>query len=607
MINRSTGTAFLGAIFILGLCLAMPGCGGGRETPGTTSRMHPANWITVHPASAMQSLDHCTVCHEMTALKAGSAIPSCMTTECHHGMSPGYAGAGSHGALAKAAPGVSGGGLASCQTCHGQDFAGGGSGSACASCHRVKAPHPPKPWHDASGFNHATTNPVNGPICGQCHFAGSTANPAGHPATPAPAGTPPGCYNNTECHGAAGAPHLLGSIWKDATSASFHGLEAKKDLLYCQSCHGTPGTTAFDGGAATTKCSTCHASAGAHSTVWYPAPVTNFPSSYIASHRNALKQDTACPVCHDYTKGRTAPLPPAPSCFSSSSNANACHANGPGKADHPIPFTQVAHTTVTQAGFDSNCQTCHAVTGNSPVSAAPTCAVCHQGGSPLTLTTCASCHEKPPAGAAFPDIAGAHAKHDALAGITAQCSACHQGFDSGSQAHYDRGNGRPGNDALRVPPGATGFLATYSGKAGSASFDSTTNTCSNMSCHGGITTPNWVSGTIASTTNVGCLLCHTLGSAQGTPENNSPYSGRHSQHLGGEIGALCTDCHSMTNGTPGAANHFAHLDTSQMEGPASDTIQYQGSRAVYNATAKTCTLTCHGQPHNADSWTGGGN
>ena len=58
----------------------------------------------------------------------------------------------------------------------------------------------------------------------------------------------------------------------------------------------------------------------------------------------------------------------------------------------------------------------------------------------------------------------------------------------------------------------------------------------------------------------------------------------------------------MTNGTAGALAHFTTLNTPQMEGPASDTIQYGGSRAVYNAATQTCTLTCHGQNHNGNHW-----
>jgi hypothetical protein len=63
----------------------------------------------------------------------------------------------------------------------------------------VSAPHAPKPWR-GSPYTHATTDAANAPVCAQCHFPGSSNNPANHPATPAAAGTPPGCFNSTLCH-----------------------------------------------------------------------------------------------------------------------------------------------------------------------------------------------------------------------------------------------------------------------------------------------------------------------------------------------------------------------------------------------------------------------
>jgi len=598
----STAPAFgLAGILLALLFLA---CGGGSASIKGT--YHPKGWLGAHPAKALANLEQCRTCHEMTVLKVGSAIPNCMTAACHHGTIPGFSLAASHGLRAKATQDATGGGLASCQTCHGADFRGGGSTVACASCHGVEAPHPAAPWR-GTGLTHANTDPSNAAVCAQCHYAGSPANPPGHPSAPAPAGTVPTCFNMTLCHGQAAAPHATGALWKDPTSADFHGLQAKQDLLYCQGCHGRPGTTAFSGGVASTACTSCHAAAGAHSTTWWPAPVETFPG-YVPSHRDARNQPNACPVCHDYTQGRTAPLPAAPSCFASSKDAVACHANGPGQPNHAVPFLGSVHTGATQAAFNADCAHCHAVTGTSPLSSAPLCSACHQGGSPLTVSNCASCHAKPPTGATFPDNAGSHGKHEALAGVTGLCANCHSGSDSGSRAHYDHANGRPGLDGQRRPPAPVAFLATWNAKAGTAALDPATLTCSNVSCHGAVKTPAWGTGTLAVNTDPGCRQCHQVGSAQATPENNSVWSGLHAFHLGSSVGALCTDCHSMTNGTPGAANHFAFLGTPQMEGPASDTILLLGSAAnTYDKVNRTCTVTCHGTAHQAFSWNGGAN
>jgi len=439
-------------------------------------------------------------------------------------------------------------------------------------------------------------------------------NPSNHPSTPAAAGTAPGCFNNTLCHGQDAAPHALGDTWRNPTSAAFHGLEAKKNLAACQSCHGTAGTTLFDGGSASTKCSAagCHATAKAHPATWYPAPVTTFPG-YVASHRDSTNQSTACAICHDYTLGRAAPDNTAPSCFSAS-RANAehaavtCHANGPGLANHAVPYLDTAHTAVAQAGFDSNCAACHAVTGTSPLSLAPLCTVCHAAGSPLAMGSCTSCHARPPAGTAFPDAAGVHAKHNALSGVAGVCGSCHDTYDTGSQAHYDHANARSGMNSLRVEPGETKFLATYNAKSGTASFSATNYTCSNVSCHGGLAAPSWRTGTIDVSVDAGCRQCHALGTALGTPQNNSPYSGLHSFHLGSTVNALCTDCHNMANGTTGATSHFLYLNTSQMEGPAGQTVAPMGVAANYTAQGQTCgTFTCHNTLHSGFSWSGGAN
>lgn len=592
-----------GVALFLALLLAVltAGCQGNA---GLGSH-HPTGWVGVHPGQALAGVGQCTLCHEMNLLRVGSGIPNCLSSACHHGSVTGYAQPDQHGARAKLWPDASGGGLASCQLCHGLDFQGGRAQVACTSCHGVPAPHPARPWATEGGVDHCTTAPASAPVCAQCHRAGSALNPAGFPATPAPAGTAPGCFNNTLCHGTEVAPHARGAVWTDATSPAFHGLQARQDLVRCQYCHGTPGTTSFAGGAAPTSCSACHTGAGAHSTRWAPAPAP-FPG-YVPSHRTALNQDRACPVCHDYTRGRSAPAPAAPSCYSARYNGAGCHANGPGQPDHPVPFLAAGHTAAVQADFDGHCSDCHAQTGVSPASTAPLCSTCHQAASPLVSGACASCHEKPPAGAAFPDLAGAHARHDTLAGVTGACAACHSGFDSGSLAHYARANARPGRDNLRLPPGATAFLAAYRAKTAPPAYSAATGTCSGISCHGGIATPVWATGLLDVTTDAGCRQCHQVGTGIGQPEANSPYSGLHAFHLGATVNALCTDCHAMGNGSPGALNHFAFLATPLMEGPASDTLAPLGAPGNYTKTGQTCTLTCHNQVHTAFSWTGGAN
>ena len=627
----------IGCLILLAAFAAAAGCST-AESPSTSGNNVNNNlnhvlpsggsvsgWLVVpsggtHTSSA--TLDYignngssgCTQCHG-TDLKGGISGVSCFGNPagCHHNPVANWATPAGHGATAKKAPGSSG--YASCQICHGSKFTGGGANVSClnnAACHGAGAasPHAPKPWRASSGgVTHTNTDPQNAPVCAQCHFPGSANNPAGHPATPAPAGTAPGCFNNTLCHGVGAAPHALGATWLNPTTSQFHGPTAKADLKYCQGCHGTAGTTLFNGGAASTSCqtSTCHPQAKAHPTSWRPAPQP-FPG-YAASHRNAGDLNVSCAICHKVDGPGTGPDSSAPSCFSSTFKGATCHSGGPGGPNHLVPFTGSTHTGVNQVGFDGNCAPCHAVSGTSPLSSAPLCTVCHKSAAALPFTNCTSCHAKPPAGTAYPNIAGRHAKHDALANVTGVCTSCHNNLDSGTTGHYNRANARPGMDALRIPPGDAAFLAVYDAKAGAGSFDIAALTCANVSCHGAVVAPSWQTGTIGVNTDAGCRACHKPGTAAGTPENNSPFSGLHSFHLdpAGAVKATCVECHNMANATTGATNHFRFLDTPQMEGPASQTVEPNGSAANYNATNQTCTVNCHTVQHSNFSWQGGAN
>jgi predicted CxxxxCH...CXXCH cytochrome family protein len=576
-------------------------------------------WVAAFPGPSLHSKSatedfinsgssHCADCHGAD-LTGGISKVSCFTSACHHNpVVTNWSAPAVHGASAKKAPGSSS--FFSCQICHAKDFSGGGAGIACAVCHGVPAPHPATPWRAAlPALTHTNTDQANAPVCDQCHHLG--ANSTRPPSPPAPAGTPPGCFNNTLCHGAA-TPHILGATWTDPTSAAFHGLEAKRDLGFCQSCHGTPGTILFDGGSAPTKCSDCHTASKAHPTTWSPAPVVTFPG-YVASHRNSLNQSTTCSICHDFTQGRSAPNPAAPSCFSAAftnadSVAASCHAGGPGGANHAVPFFDNTHFQATQTTFNADCATCHAVAGTSPVSTAPLCTICHTAGSPLTLAGCTSCHASPPDNvslAAYPNIAGAHTTHLDLnngAGTPVTCNTCHNGLGSNTLNHYNRANGRPGAGG-RVPPGDAAFLAAYNAETGATSFDNVARTCSNVSCHGGQPTPDWRTA-VANAIDVpnACLSCHV----SGTSQFNSFNSGEHDTHIE-EFGLSVITCKLCHNTTTLADGHFAALATPEMEGPASDTIGGGSALVTTYVPGGTpgtgsCTPSNTGVCHNTRTW-----
>ncbi|HEX9191823.1 MAG TPA: hypothetical protein VF847_06975, partial [Candidatus Deferrimicrobiaceae bacterium] len=359
------------SLILLAAFAGISGCANDDSSGGMVS---PPGWVVVpsggqHAKSATLTYianggtSSCVECHGAD-LSGGTSKVSCFGNPagCHHGpVSNWYdntVGATSqpHGDTAKKAPGSSG--FASCQVCHGRAFSGGGSQKSCFRCHVPNAPHPARPWL-GTGYTHINANVENAPVCVQCHYPESPNNPPNHPATPAAAGTPPGCFNSTLCHGDAAVPHAVGTAWLDP-NPQFHGLTAKQDLSFCQGCHGTPGGILFNGGSAPTSCQTsaCHALARAHPTPWHQAPQP-FPT-YAASHRDSGNRNVACAICHKVDGAGTGPDPNAPNCFSVSFGGVTCHSGGPGGVNHSVPFPGATHTSATQTTFDADCSACHA-------------------------------------------------------------------------------------------------------------------------------------------------------------------------------------------------------------------------------------------------------
>jgi len=183
-----------------------------------------------------------------------------------------------------------------------------------------------------------------------------------------------------------------------------------------------------------------------------------------------------------------------------------------------------------------------------------------QGGAPgPDYSDCTACHGQPPS-------TGAHDVHTALGlGSTApSCNACHDGAAHNSQVDL-------------------AFPAGFDAESGPAT-DNGDGTCSSVKCHGGQTTPDWWSGSIAVDTQ--CTACHTSGSSQ----YNSYASGRHSKHVQSE-GYSCTVCHNIDTLQSG---HFTNLESSDFELNPADTIG-GGSTSVGSYNNGTCSsIACHG-------------
>ncbi len=402
------------------------------------------------------------------------------------------------------------------------------------------------------------------------HPGGWTAD--GHPTYAVPAASL--C---TDCHGdsleggisntsclESDCHHDTISSWATTPDVT-HGDSAKNigsgsfGLVSCQLCHSEDFTGSSVGATPPPSClqSACHGTASdpnnqpPHPTAWLSG------DTYFHSDTDS-DNASVCEDCH--RDGLNSPLPPpspaaSPSTAAGCYNDTLCHSADVG-APHPArdPNPYDSHLADAIAEFDTYCNVCHSIDPPTPSATAPACTSCHTGGSPLAITSCASCHAKPPdsatpVGAVAPNIEGAHTEHNSLTGVTDGCNICHDGGGTGTGLpHYY-------NNTVDMAASDT----TYDANVGAA-FLSTT-TCATVSCHGGITTPDWQTGSIDVNTDAGCLQCHQAGSAVTVPEDNSYYSGEHNKHVVKE-GFSCTTCHDVSSDS----NHFNSLNTSAMEG-----------------------------------------
>lgn len=228
------------------VALTLTGCSTTAENSGLSlvdaSGNHPAGFVSTHPSLVRgpADADQCEPCHG-DGLTGGIANVSCFTatrdgTACHHPAPATWETPAVHGAAAKGSPGLS-----SCQVCHGIDFAGGGSGVACADCH---GPAHPDQWQSTSTYKHTTTDAANAPVCALCHF--NEPGGGSHPPADPPPGSNPGCFNDTLCHGARVplGTHTTGWL-NSGAGAAFHGQSG----LSCGECHPISGHP---------TCTTCH-------------------------------------------------------------------------------------------------------------------------------------------------------------------------------------------------------------------------------------------------------------------------------------------------------------------------------------------------------------
>ena len=202
--TRQLISTFAAAAF----ALLLLGCSGtSTDAPqfNTATGEHPATWLQTHYAEYIASPAGCTTCHgSVTDPKSTGGTSGVSCFKCHaNGPShqPGWEAASKHGRQGAMPAPTDTVGFAACTKCHGSNYDNPtGVTPSCKSCHK-NAPHPNKPWVGTTVDqpNHVFTNVGNAPECSKCHKNG--ANSSLKPTNPAPAGTAPGCFNNTLCHG----------------------------------------------------------------------------------------------------------------------------------------------------------------------------------------------------------------------------------------------------------------------------------------------------------------------------------------------------------------------------------------------------------------------
>lgn len=206
----STSKLWVRTCFAVASALLFWGCVQ-SATDGATKLVagqHPKGWMENHFRDFVKNPDQCRSCHGSTqdpAQAGGIAKVSCFTCHPNGPHHPaGWEAPAQHGrlgAMTVADPAGNASGMAYCTKCHAPDYKGFYTAVSCFGCH-TKAPHPDKPWvhkTNATLTNHDQVDSSNAYACSLCHTNG--ANSSMKPSTPAPAGTAPGCFNNTLCHG----------------------------------------------------------------------------------------------------------------------------------------------------------------------------------------------------------------------------------------------------------------------------------------------------------------------------------------------------------------------------------------------------------------------
>ncbi len=451
------------------------------------------------------SLADCGQCHGKS-FSGGSSSPSCV--KCHDAISVhktallDTASADFHGKF------VLKNKFTQCQSCHGQNFAGGISSPSCANCHESIDVH-------KDGIVDSTSANFHGKYlfkkgftdCSSCHgtnFGGGIQSPA--------------C---TTCH-ATITVHKAGIV--DANSPDFHGKnQLAKDFTACKTCHGNN----FQGGVNSPSCANCHKSIDVHKTGIIDVNSANFHGKY------KLKSGLAdCSSCHGTSFSGGTQSPTCITCHSTIDvhktgiiDQNSPNFHGKYQLKNGFSECQTCHGENFSGGNNSTaCTTCHStITVHKDGIKDPTSQNFHGKflkANGWNISTCADCHGSSFSGGTQSPTCKTSGCHTSAQGPAA-CNTCHGDFNNPSQISPPRDlNGNtsttsPGvgahlnhlsafangislacSECHTVPTdvNSDGHLGSdgkaelnfgaFTNKLGGTSYDFTTNKCANTYCHG---------------------------------------------------------------------------------------------------------------------------
>lgn len=540
--------AIAGTLLAAAAAALLGACSDTRAPAGTPHPLGKA-WVgitdsTAHGTSFLEKKLDCSECHDPEAYCSSRCHFSPGTPDAPTGdvrVPPGLDW--THGAIPHRFPAYED----LCNTCHDVLRRYGQGPAPCHDCHgEAPIPHAlGQAWFipDGGPFHGTTTQPdcstCHAPLdefCVTCHFDGQgsrvppgvdwTHGRRGHagsePDLKPFAGTCTACHGITK--GFTGQPPRT-----DCTAACHgfamhpmpyqapHQAAAKANLLPCRQCHDTPdGLPNFDGYVSGVACATCHPDAKAHPSPWYEG------------HRSVGDNwPTVCAICHNTQAADPAgPFPGAPSCFSTSFGARACHSGGPGTAPHASG----------RAWLDPNQPTFH---GKDTNLALFPCEDCH---SPLDQF-CSTCHFGPDGSKVPAGVTWTHGRypHDVgeLVSREAVCNQCHALMKSytGSPARTDCANCH----AIAIPHGSP-FLGPHTTRNGM-------DLALCQRCHGEPGTTSFAGGVVPQP--VCSATCHEAARAHPAPWRLAFGTRVNSHKDAGNIPDACAICHDTVIGGVG--------------------------------------------------------